>query len=128
RVVVWFGDAPGHDPVCTGFTGLASHITTSSVISEPTSAHIRGIAISLNTGGYPNGLNDDQLFGGFEFDYDAVCGPPGSDPGAATASVNAPGGQLSRVASASDASNAIVAGLQTLPVTVTPTPTCDSGL
>src|SRR5204863_3355027 len=47
RVVVWFGDAPGHDPVCTAFTGLASNITTSSVISELTAAHIRVIAISL---------------------------------------------------------------------------------
>ena len=78
RVVVWFGDAPGHDPVCTGFTGLASNITTSSVSSELMAAHIRVIAVSLNTGGYANGLNDDQLFGGFEFDYDAVCGAPGS--------------------------------------------------
>jgi uncharacterized repeat protein (TIGR01451 family) len=128
RVVVWFGDAPGHDPVCTGFTGLASNITTSSVISELTAAHIRVIAISLNTGGYPSGLNDNQLFGGFEFDYDAVCGAPGSVSGEATSIVNATGGQLFTVASASDVSNAIIAGLQNLPVTVTPTPSCDSGL
>lgn len=128
RVVVWFGDAPGHDPVCTGFTGLGSNITTSSVISELTAAHIRVIAISLNTGGYPTGLNADQLFGGFEFDYDAVCGAPGSVSGEATSIVNATGGQLFTVASASDVSNAIIAGLQNLPVTVAPTPTCDSGL
>ena len=128
RGVVWFGDAPGHDPVCTGFTGLGSNITTSSVISELTAAHIRVIAISLNTGGYLSGLNDDQLAHGAEFDYDAVCGAPGSVSGEATSIVNATGGQLFTVASASDVSNAIVAGLQNLPVTVTPTPTCDSGL
>ena len=128
RVVVWFGDAPGHDPVCTGFTGLASNITTASVISELVAAHIRVIAVSLNTGGYPNGLNDDQLFGGFEFDYDAVCGAPASVSGEATAITTATGGQLFTVTNASDVSNAIIAGLQNLPVTVTPTPTCGPGL
>jgi len=128
RVVVWFGDAPGHDPVCTGFTGLGSNLTTASVAAELAAANIRVIAVSLNTGGYPNGLNDDQTFGGFESDYDAVCGAPASVSGEATAITTATGGQLFTVNSASQVSNAIIQGLQNLPVTVTPTPTCDSGL
>jgi uncharacterized repeat protein (TIGR01451 family) len=128
RVLVWFGDAPGHDPVCTGFTGLGSNLTTSSVAAELVAAHIRVIAVSLNTGGYPNGLNDNQTFGGFESDYDAVCGPPGSVSGEATAITTATGGQLFTVTDASQVSAAIMQGLQNLPVTVTPTPTCDSGL
>jgi uncharacterized repeat protein (TIGR01451 family) len=128
RVVVWFGDAPGHDPVCTGFTGLASNLTTGSVAAELAAAQIRVIAVSLNTGGYPNGLNDNQLFGGFEADYDAVCGPPGSVSGEATTIVNATGGQLFTVNDPNQVSNAIIAGLQNLPVTVTPTATCDAGL
>lgn len=128
RVVVWFGDAPGHDPVCTGFTGLASNLTTASVAAELAAANIRVIAVSLNTGGYANGLNDNQLFGGFEADYDATCGPPGSVSGEATTIINATGGQLFTVNDPNQVSDAILAGLQNLPVTVTPSPTCDAGL
>lgn len=129
RVVVWFGDAPGHDPVCTGFTGLASDLTTSSVAAELAAAHIRVIAISLTTGDYPvAGLNDDQLANGFEHDYDAVCGPPGSVSNEATTITNATGGQLFTVNDPSQISDAILAGLHNLPVTVAPSPTCDPGL
>jgi uncharacterized repeat protein (TIGR01451 family) len=129
RVVVWFGDAPGHDPVCTGFTGLASDITTSSVAAELAAAHIRVIAISLTTGDYPvGGLNADQLANGFEHDYDAVCGTPSSVSNEATTITAATGGQLFTVNDPSQISNAILAGLHNLPVTVAPSPTCDPGL
>lgn len=129
RVVVWFGDAPGHDPVCPGFTGLASDVTTASVAAELAAAHIRVIAISLTTGDYPaGGLNADQLDGGLEFDYDAVCGAPGSVANEATTITNATGGQLFTVNDPSQVSNAILTGLHNLPVTVAPSPTCDAGL
>jgi uncharacterized repeat protein (TIGR01451 family) len=126
RVVVWFGDAPGHDPACTGFTGFASNLTTASVAAELAAAQIRVIAVSLNTGGYPNGLNDDSTFA--ETDYDAVCGTPASVTNEATAIVNATGGQLFTVSDPDQVSNAIMQGLQNLPVEVKPVPTCDSGL
>lgn len=129
RVVVWFGDAPGHDPVCTGFTGFATDLTTASVAAELAAAHIRVIAISLTTGDYPvGGLNANQLDNGLEHDYDAVCGPPGSVANEATTITNATGGQLFTVNDPSQISNAILAGLHNLPVTVAPSPTCDSGL
>lgn len=129
RVVVWFGDAPGHDPVCTGFTGFAADLTTSSVAAELAAAKIRVIAISLTTGDYPvGGLNADQLDNGLEHDYDAVCGLPGSVANEATTITNATGGQLFTVNNASQVSDAILAGLHNLPVTVAPSPTCDPGL
>ena len=36
RIIIYFGDAPGHDPVCAGVSGLAGDITEASVIAGPT--------------------------------------------------------------------------------------------
>jgi len=128
RIVVWFGDAPGHDPICPGFTGFASNLTTGSVATELHNANVRVIAIALNTGGYALGLDDNQLFGGFETDYDATCGAPASVSGEATTITNATGGVLFTGINPGDVADTIIAGLENLPVTVTPTPTCDPGL
>ena len=58
RIVVWFGDAPGHDPICTDLTGLASAITEASVTAELTAADITVVAVSTTTGP-ANALDDD---------------------------------------------------------------------
>jgi hypothetical protein len=50
RIVVWFGDAPGHDPICTDLTGLASAITEASATAELTGAAITVVAVSTTTG------------------------------------------------------------------------------
>lgn len=49
RILVWFGDAPSHDP--------SNGTTESSTIAVLQAAHIKVEAISLNTGG---GLNDNN--------------------------------------------------------------------
>lgn len=128
RIVVWFGDAPGHDPICSAASGLASDLTTSSVAAELAAANIEVIAISLGGGGYAAGLNDDQLAHGFEYGYDTTCGAPSSVSGEATTIANATGGLDLFAASADDVSNQILNGLTNLPVTVAGSPTCDSGL
>ena len=57
RILVWFGDAPGHDPICAPqFVPVA--ITEAIVKANLTSpTPIKVLAISTVTG-YPNGLND----------------------------------------------------------------------
>jgi hypothetical protein len=124
RIVVWFGDAPGHDPVCNTLSG-EGHITQASVTAELVAAKVKVIAVSTTTG-YPNGLDDDPTLGAF--DYNAACGAPGGSAGQATAIATATGGKVFKDVPPEDVSDAIKEGLANLPVEVTPKATCDSGL
>jgi hypothetical protein len=126
RILVWFGDAPGHDPICAAMSGLATDLTTSSVAAELAAANIEVIAIGLNTGGYATGLNANSTTG--EFGYDATCGPPSPVTGEATTITGATGGLDLFAANPSQVSTQILNGLQNLPVTVAGNPSCDSGL
>jgi hypothetical protein len=60
KIVVWFGDAPAHDPVPPAATGYVDNITESTVTADLAAAGIRVIAISTVTGAfYPSALDDD---------------------------------------------------------------------
>jgi uncharacterized repeat protein (TIGR01451 family) len=98
RIVVWFGDSAGHDPDL-------GH-TMTEAIAELKAAHIRVIAIPVNTG-FGDGLDST---------------------GQATRVATETGGAVLPEASPSEVSNEILAGLKNLPVTVTPSPNCESGL
>jgi len=98
RIVVWFGDSNGHDP-------SGGH-TLGDAIAALVAAHIMVIAIPVNSG-FGNGLDTG---------------------GQATAVATATGGQVLPSATPSQVSSAILSGLSNLPVTVTPSPTCDPGL
>lgn len=94
HIVVWFGDAPGHDPICTAASGLGYAITEASVTSKLVAGQITVLALALNDGsGYPNGLNDDptNLLGPINAAYTG-CGAPGGTPGQATRIAAATGG------------------------------------
>ena len=95
RVVVWFGDQPGHDP--SNGASLAS--TTAALVA----ANIRVIAVSTGA----NQLNAS---------------------GQATAITAATGGQLSSVVNDAAVAAAILSALTNLPVTITTSITCTSGL
>jgi hypothetical protein len=56
RILVWFGDAPGHDPICAGLPGVPTAITEAIATSHLQGAGIKVLAISTNTG-VPNGLD-----------------------------------------------------------------------
>lgn len=99
RVVVQFGDATSHDPSLGHSLGDA--------ISALQAAGIEVIFIAVD---------DSQPDGGLD------------GAGQASAIAAATGGQVLSVGSPSDVSNAILTGLHNLPVTVSPSPTCDSGL
>lgn len=97
HIVVWMGDAPGHDPICAAASGIGYDITEASVTTKLTAGQFTVLAISLNDGpggsGYANGLNDDptNLEGPLNPAYGA-CGTPGGTPGQATRIAAATGG------------------------------------
>lgn len=97
RIIVWFGDASGHDP-------SGGH-TLTDAINALVAADITVIAVPVLAGG--DGL-------------DAT--------GQATAVATATGGLVLPGATPGQVSDAILAGLTNLPVTVSPSPTCDPGL
>ena len=90
RIIVWFGDAPGHDP--------SNGATLDSTIANLNAAGIRVIAIPVTS---TEGTSLDQT-------------------GQATAIVNATKGVLETTTNPDAVSAAILAGLGNLPATVTP--------
>jgi PKD domain len=99
RVIVWFGDATSHDP-------SLGH-TLTDAINALVAAHIIVIALPVNDSSPDGGLDGS---------------------GQATAIANATGGEILPSTNPGDVSNAILAALHNLPVTVTPSAACDSGL
>jgi hypothetical protein len=92
HIVVWMGDAPGHDPICAAASGIGYSVTEASVTTKLKAGQFTVLAISLNDGplgsggsGYANGLNDDptNLESPLNPAY-AACGNPGGTPGQAT--------------------------------------------
>ena len=86
RIVVWFGDAPAHDPVCTAISGAAAAITEASVTAKLTAEGIVVLAISTAK----PGLDGDPKLGAT--DYTGPCGAPGGTAGQATRIAAATGG------------------------------------
>jgi hypothetical protein len=86
RIVVWFGDAPGHDPICTGVSGLGSAITEASLTTRLVSEQIVVLAISTAN----PGLEADPV--PISTDYTGTCGAPGGSAGQATRLAAATGG------------------------------------
>jgi Leucine-rich repeat (LRR) protein len=66
RIVVWFGDCPGHDPVPTAATELSYDITKESVTADLVAAGITVLAISTTTG-CPNGMDASTTFSGGDY-------------------------------------------------------------
>jgi hypothetical protein len=125
-IVVWFGDAPAHDPVCDEISGDVGHdVTEASLTAELVDAGIRVIAISTLTG-FPAALDDDPTISAE--DYLAACGLVDGASGQATRIAAATGGVHFTDVEPEDIADAILAGLGALPVSVDPVPTCDAGL
>ena len=78
RIIVWFGDAPAHDPICPAASGQAAAITEASATAKWVAEGIVVLAISTAT----PGLDADPKPG--STDYVAVCGPAGGTAGQAT--------------------------------------------
>lgn len=126
RIVVWFGDAPGHDPICAAISDdVDEDITEASAISALQAADISVIAVSTIVDFYPDGLDDDpQSSAG---DYTAAC-DIGGEPGQASRVAAATDGLYLDAPSNDQVAATILAALQALPFDVVPQATCDEGL
>ncbi|RBQ19198.1 hypothetical protein DP939_14730 [Spongiactinospora rosea] len=77
RIVAWFGDAPGHDPVCAAISGAAADVTEASATAALRAAEIIVVAVSTITGFYPAGLDDDPAADAGNYTVCTIGGSPG---------------------------------------------------
>ena len=89
RIVVWFGDAPGHEPVCQALTGLSYDILASGVARRLQQQSISVIAISTTTA--TTSLDSDPTLSVSQ-SYINACGPAVGFPGQARLIANETGG------------------------------------
>ncbi|SDP80461.1 RICIN domain-containing protein [Lentzea jiangxiensis] len=61
RIILWIGDAPGHDPICQAVSGLTYNITEHSVISKLRAEGIAVLVISTPSGSSGPGLDIDPV-------------------------------------------------------------------
>jgi hypothetical protein len=101
RIIVWFGDAAGHDPICTAVSG-APPITEASATAKLVAEGITVLAISTAN----PGLNDDPKSNAV--DYTAQCGAPGGLAGQANRIAGATGGTAVNVLNANNIVNTII--------------------
>ncbi|HEY3184152.1 MAG TPA: post-COAP-1 domain-containing protein [Gaiellaceae bacterium] len=129
RFVVWFGDAPSHDPICDALPSYSdphSPITEASVTADLQAQGIHVVAVSAPSG---PGLDADPTV--LSSDYGVLCGPPDGLAGQATRIAAATGGVHLVNPPATSISQTIIDAINALPpipVVVTPVATCDAGL
>jgi len=85
RIVVWIGDAPGHDPVCAAISGVAD-ITEATATDALVNAGITLVAVSTDTG---PGLDGDPTVSAFDY---GVCTIGGTSGQATRMTSQTPGG------------------------------------
>jgi hypothetical protein len=132
RFIIWFGDAPSHDPICSAlpsYNDPHSPITQASVTADLLSQGIHVIAANIVDPPNSPGLDADPT--PFSSGYDSTCGPPDGSPGQAASIAAATGGVELINPPGSSISATIIAALAALPpipVTVTPTYTCEDSV
>jgi hypothetical protein len=81
-ILVWFGDEPGHDPICQSISLLTYKITSLTVMQQLLDHMITVIAVNTGTGRY--GLDGDPMLAELTRDYSAAnCAPGGRENQAA---------------------------------------------
>jgi len=122
KIIVIFGDAPAHDPIPVALTGLGYDVTETTVTDDLIAGDIKLVAVSLSTGFYAAGLDDDPLLD--NYDYPVSPAQTGT-PGQASRIAAATGGIYLFAPSPENVADAILEGLTSLPVTVSMTSDCD---
>lgn len=116
KIVVWFGDAPAHDPVPMAATGLGYDITETTITNALVAAGIKVVAISWDSGDpspYRDALDDDPNVGGG--DYAASYGiVEDGAAGQASRIAAATGGVYLFAATPEEATAAVLAGIEQL--------------
>lgn len=112
QIVVWFGDAPGHDPICPTISPQvgSNPITEFSVTQKLKAPQLkRVLAISVNTG-YLLGLDDDP--NSSTFNYPTTTCTPNGIAGQATRITAATQGSLITDINSSNIVNSIISMIQ----------------
>ncbi|NMG07121.1 hypothetical protein [Brasilonema sp. UFV-L1] len=95
RIIVWFGDAAGHDAVCQKISGLSYDITEASVTAKLVAEKIKVLALSLNINpNSPEGLDDEPKLAPQYNGYQEFCGDSGGTKGQGTRIAKATGCKL----------------------------------
>jgi hypothetical protein len=102
RIVVWFGDSPGHDPICDTLVGFGipsfaideALLTSALQAGGPQGTTVIAIGTVTSQLVYPNALDDDPTK--FNNDYKFFC-EQGGTPGQATRLAAATGGNYLQV-------------------------------
>jgi hypothetical protein len=133
KIVVWFGDAPAHDPVPPGATGFSDNITESTVTADLVAAGIRVVAIGTVTSWppsppyYPSALDDDPTKGGGNYaSYYGIVEDGTS--GQASRIATATGGVYLTALTPEEAVDAVIEGLEALATDVWGVVEADEGL
>lgn len=112
KIVVWFGDYPGHDPICPNVSlQVLTKITEATTTLALQTSKVRVLAISVNG----TGLNDDPNVGAT--DYAAPCVPAGT-AGQGTRIATATGGSHQSGVIASNIAIAIITMIQNTLATI----------
>ena len=102
RIIVWFGDAPGHDPICTAVSGAPAAVTEAGATAKLAAEGIAVLAISTATPGLDADPKTDAT------GYVAQCGAPGGLPGQGTRIATATGGAFVTGINAGNIVNTII--------------------
>ncbi len=95
RIIVWFGDAAGHDAVCKAISGLSYDITEASVTAKLVAQKLKVLALSLTINPRsPEGLDDEPKLAPNDNGYQEFCGDAGGTKGQGTRIAKATGGKL----------------------------------
>ncbi len=73
---MWFGDAPGHDPICTAISGVGADITEGTATIALAGRQITVVAISTDTG-TTGALDGDPTAENFDYGVCTIGGSPG---------------------------------------------------
>lgn len=76
RIVVWFGDAPGHDPICAAISGEPADITEATATTALVGADITVVAVSTTTG-FATALDDDPAADAGDYGVCTIGGTAG---------------------------------------------------
>jgi len=122
RIIVWFGDSPGHDPICPAFVaGLGgpslaideAALTAALQASGPGGATVIAIGTVTSALVYPDAINGDPLIGGFNIDYNFACAQQGT-AGQAERLAAATNGSYTQLTDPAQISNAILSAVADL--------------
>ena len=133
KFIIWFGDAPGHDPICNalpGYSDTHASITEASATADLVALGAHVIAVSVVGGAGQPGLDADPKPTSISYPPPCAADEMGN-AGQATRIALATGGVILVNPPGSSVASTIIAALNALPpvpVTVTPVATCDAGL